>query len=176
MEPSGLNRQEVLYQKAMRNIQVLYAHNHTFTLRIDSLTPGLHETQPVPELLDRTVAAFLQPQGAVVDVALRELRSTDPQGCCGASCGKSCAQLHANTTPYSERGWCAAETQWSVAREASWKSIILPFQNGAATRAPMAPEDFQTFAKKGLLRFTHRADLEPVVDLQAKVRVLTQGW
>ena len=149
----------------MQNMHVLYSHDETWTFRIEELTPGLHG--PGPEL-PGTVEVFHLPKGAVATVALAELRNVDGEGRCGPGCGDSCPHLHRNDVPYLHRGWCAAEVQWSLARVAAWRSLRIPFR-GLCSAAPTAPTEFRTFAEGGVLRFTHRCDLEPVVQLQEKV-------
>ena len=162
--------QDASFKKAMGNMHVVYSHDESFTLRIEGLTPGLHDPdRPRAELCHEKVSVFHVPRNAVVDVSLAELRDTNEEGKCCPSCGQACAQLHGNSVEYQRRGWCSAEAQWSAARAAPWHSIPIPFREGAAGTAPMAPEDFRAFAEKGHLRFTHRSDLEPVVRLQAQV-------
>ncbi|CAE7590111.1 Nlrc3 [Symbiodinium natans] len=164
-------RQDVYFAKGMAHMHLLYAHDTTWSLRIEDLTPGLHD-RPGPEL-SGTAKVFYLPDNAVKDVALAELRDTDDQGSCGPGCHfgcrPPCRQLHRNSTPYLQRGWCRAEVQWSLARKASWKSIRIPFREGRNCEAPMAPSEFRAQAEKGTLKFTHRSDLEPVLQLQAKV-------
>ena len=162
--------QDASFKKAMGNMHVVYSHDESFTLRIEGLTPGLHDPdRPRAELCHEKVSVFHVPRNAVVDVSLAELRDTNEEGKCCPSCGQACAQLHGNSVEYQRRGWCSAEAQWSAARAEPWHSIPIPFREGAAGTAPMAPQDFRAFAEKGHLRFTHRSDLDPVVQLQAKV-------
>ena len=164
-------RQDVYFAKGMAHMHLLYAHDDTWSLRIEDLTPGLHD-RPRPEL-PGTAKVFYLPDNAVTDVALAELRDTDETGSCGAGChfgcSPPCPQLHRNSTPYLQRGWCRAEVQWSLARTAPWRSIRIPFREGRNSEAPMAPAEFRAQAEKGTLKFTHRSDLEPVLQLQAKV-------
>ena len=164
-------RQDVYFAKGMAHMHLLYAHDHTWSLRIEDLTPGLHD-RPGPEL-SGTAKVFYLPKNAVAEVALADLRDTDETGSCGPGCHLGCRppcrQLHRNSTPYRERGWCMAEIQWSLARKASWKSIRIPFREGRNCEAPMAPSEFRAQAERGTLKFTHRSDLEPVLQLQAKV-------
>ena len=164
-------RQDVYFAKGMAHMHLLYAHDETWSLRIEDLTPGLHD-RPGPEL-PGTAKVFYLPDNAVTDVALAELRDTDETGSCGAGChfgcSPPCPQLHRNSTPYLQRGWCRAEVQWSLARDCPWKSIRIPFREGRNCEAPMAPAEFRAEAERGTLKFTHRSDLEPVLQLQAKV-------
>ena len=165
------SHQDVYFAKGMANMHLLYAHDTTWSLRIEDLTPGLHD-RPGPEL-PGTAKVFYLPDNAVTDVALAELRDTDETGSCGAGChfgcSPPCPQLHRNSTPYLQRGWCRAEVQWSLARTAPWKSIRIPFREGRNSEAPMAPAEFRAQAERGTLKFTHRSDLEPVLQLQAQV-------
>ena len=43
---------------------------------------------------------------------LANLRPT-VEGRCSEECDDSCTNLHANSTPYWQRGWCRAEVEWS---------------------------------------------------------------
>ena len=163
--------QDHLFRKAVKDMYVLYAHDATFTLRIESLTVGLHDG-PLgcnAALATKTVRLFHVPAGRVVDLPLKELRITDNRGRCSEACGRSCPYIHANPTPYCQRAWCCAEDQWSLLRAAAWRCVMLPLISGPEARAPMTPEDFRKFAQDGHLRFICGEDLEPLFLMHAKV-------
>ena len=145
--------QDVDFQKAMGNMHVLYSHDRSWTLRIQTLSPHLHDPSPSPELSNTLVRVYNASEARVADVPI--------------------ARLILNGVAYELRGWCLAEMLWSLAREAAWKSICIPLQEGMVCRAPMEPAEFQARAsakdKEDDLVFTHRSDLGPVVRLQEKV-------
>ena len=66
-------------------------------------------------------------------------------------------QLELNATPYDERGWCQAETQWAALRAG--------LKEGNAF--PVPPAMFR--AQMSQLKFTHRDDADNVFKLQAKI-------
>ncbi|CAE7494895.1 NLRP5 [Symbiodinium sp. CCMP2592] len=95
-----------------------------------------------------------------------------------------------NTTPYCRRGWCAAEVEWSqpVSIDISHPSFLqllllsLPIScqflkqfclaclfvaSVPEAKPPMTPEAFRRRLQS--LKFTHRADLEPLSELQRRV-------
>ena len=149
-------------------MHVFYAHDESWTLRIEQLTPSLHDG-PGAEL-QGTVDVFYAPEARVTSVPLSELRGLDENGDC-EECGRgsNCRHLQRNGNPYRRRGWCRAEALWSLARALAFKSIAIPFRTGRNGTAPLAPEEFEAKTKLGELRFTRRSDLDIVVKLQAKV-------
>ena len=83
---------------AMQNMHVMYAHEHTLTLRIESLTPDdvwnrmmYDETELVP--------VYDEDEKCVVAKPLKD--------------------LVANKAAYLSRGWCMAEVEWSSLRSGS---------------------------------------------------------
>ena len=63
--------------------------------------------------------------------------------------------LKLNVTPYDVRGWCQAEMEWARLR--------------ASVKGASVPRPPQIFKKAiSLLQFTHRSDLDAVVQLQEK--------
>ena len=135
--------QEESFRKAMNNMHVLYAHENTSTLRIESLTPTAELN------MDLEVLVYHAPSGEVRPVPVRDLVQ--------------------NTTAYRDRGWCIAEWQWSVTRTVAAKSFeIDQKESDIAGQAPMPPEVFvPLFQEK--LQFTHRSDKGAVLKLQEKV-------
>ena len=87
----------------MKNMHLLYAHDHTWTWRVEDLAPQLHEAGggAAAEVRDQEVPVYCAPSGAVVPKRLGELRGCDAQGRCRPDCdARACPQLHANPTPY----------------------------------------------------------------------------
>jgi hypothetical protein len=91
-------KQESSFGAAMQNMHVMYAHEHTLTLRIESLTPEdvwnrmmANETELVPvyDKDDKHVVA------------------------------KPLKDLFPNRNAYTSRGWCMAEVEWSSLRSGS---------------------------------------------------------
>ena len=66
-------------------------------------------------------------------------------------------QLELNATPYDERGWCQAETQWAALRAGLKEGNPFPFP----------PAMFP--AQMSQLKFTHRGDADNVFKLQSKI-------
>ena len=135
--------QDHSFRKAMQNMHVLYAHEHTSTLRIESLTPSDQVS------LDAEVLVYHAPSGEVRPVAVRDLML--------------------NGKAYAARGWCVAEHQWSATRSGASKSReVDQVEAEVAGQAPMPPEVFRPlFSNK--LAFTHRSDQDAVMELQERV-------
>ena len=102
---------------AMQNMHVMYAHEHTLTLRIESLTPDDvwnrmmdHGTELVP--------VYDKDEKCVVAKPLKD--------------------LVANKAAYLSRGWCMAEVEWSSLRSGSqsvhldWLLMALPLHDAAS--------------------------------------------
>ena len=140
--------QEKSFRRAMANMHVLYAHEHSSTLRIETLTPSdeMH--------MDATVLVYHAPSDEVKRVLV--------------------ADLIANRTAYRDRGWCIAELCWSSTR--SLGSLSKEIDEAEADtdtegQAPMPPEIFVP-AFKEKLQFTHRSDMDAVLKLQERVSCL----
>ena len=144
--------QERSFRRAMGNMHVLYAHEHTSTLRIETLTPSeeMH--------MDATVLVYHAPSHEVKPVRV--------------------ADLVANRTAYRDRGWCIAELCWSSTRSMGALSKEID-ETGSGTvdmtgQAPMPPDVFiPRFKEK--LQFTHRSDMDAVLKLQGKVSYLSKN-
>ena len=140
-------REESSFRKAMCNMHVLYSHEHTHTLRIESLTPE-HRVQEALRN-EESIEIYDASSGFLKRVLVRDLVE--------------------NRTPYLKRGWCYAEMQWSSTRSASHLSREVDSSEGdAAGVAPMSPETFRASVANGL-KFTHRSDAEAVIQLQEQV-------
>ena len=59
-----------------------------------------------------SISVYSSPAEAVREVPLANLLPA-VGGKCSTVCDESCANLHANHTPYVDRGWCRAEIEWS---------------------------------------------------------------
>ena len=141
--------QEKGFRRAMANMHVLYAHEHSSTLRIETLTP-LDEMH-----MDATVLVYHAPSDKVQAVPV--------------------ADLTANRTPYRDRGWCVAELCWSSTRSFGSSSKEVDETGSGEVdmtgQAPMPPDVFiPRFKEK--LQFTHRSDMDAVLKLQEKVAYL----
>ena len=139
--------QEESFRRAMKNMHVLYAHEHTHTLRIESLTPE-----------GRIKDAWCH--GELVEVY--DLRS-------GHVKPVLAADLIQNRTAYHQRGWCVAELQWSSTRSESNRSQeVDSSESDQAGVAPMDPDTFRATVGDRL-KFTHRSDADAVMQLQRRV-------
>ena len=135
-------------RRAMANMHVLYAHEHSSTLRIESLTP-LDEMH-----MDATVLVYHAPSDEVKPVPV--------------------ANLIANETAYRDRGWCIAELCWSSTRSiGSSSKEIDEAEADTEGQAPMPPEIFVPLFKEKL-QFTHRSDMDAVLKLQERVSCLSR--
>lgn len=138
--------EESSFRKAMGNMQVIYCHEFTMTYRIEDLAP------PNLRDMEKTCSIYHVPSAALAEVSLAEVTDND--------------------TDYLERGWCAAEMQWSQSRsntDSTWRITDNGLDREESKRAPMPPEIFRSLAEEGKLKFTHRSDLEPVLHLQETV-------
>ena len=139
--------QEESFRRAMQNMHVLYAHEHTHTLRVESLTPE-----------GRIKDAWCH--GELVEVY--DLRS-------GHVKPVLAADLIQNRTAYHQRGWCVAELQWSSTRSESNRSQeVDSSESDQAGVAPMDPDTFRATVGDTLI-FTHRSDADAVMQLQRRV-------
>ncbi|CAE6973386.1 Nlrc3 [Symbiodinium sp. CCMP2592] len=131
----------------MQHMHVLYCHDKTSTVRIESLTPEADIAEA--ERKQDCVMLYDHPSGLVKPVPV--------------------TQLVKNRTPYRERGWCAAEREWSSTRTATNLSHEVDAPEGEKGGiAPMLPEAFRKDVA-GRLKFTHVDDVETVCRLQAEV-------
>ena len=92
------------FQYTMMHMHFFYTHEYTWTYRIEDLTPFEEADR------QKQVQAFFTEAGIPEDgkVELRPL-----------------ADLKENSTPYSRRGWCEAESQWSSMRSNSRQTVSL---------------------------------------------------
>ena len=83
---------------AMQNMHVMYAHEHTLTLRIESLTPD--------DVWNRMMAN---------ETELVRVYDKDEKNVVA----KPLKDLFPNRNAYTSRGWCMAEVEWSSLRSGS---------------------------------------------------------
>ncbi|CAJ1377613.1 unnamed protein product, partial [Effrenium voratum] len=144
--------QEISFRRGMQNMHLLYAHESSTTARIQELTP---EDEKSRKSDPDTIPVFSARLGRVVAVPIGELTH--------------------NATPYHCRGWCVVEREWSATRSTSNASARLTEAGWAqqeGSQAPTPPNMFRDrITKTGDdgLKFTHRADVAPVLALQQKV-------
>ncbi|CAE6963275.1 Nlrp4a [Symbiodinium sp. CCMP2592] len=140
-------KQNVSFRRAMQHMHVLYCHEKSSTLRIESLTPEGDIAEA--ERKQDCVMMYHHPSGLVKPVPVTELVK--------------------NHTPYAQRGWCAAEREWSSTRAATNLSREVDAPEGEkGGSAPMVPEAFRENVAHQL-KFTHLDDVETVCRLQAEV-------
>ena len=152
----NVKEHEDSFRAAMLNMHVLYAHDLSYTLRVQGLTP-----EPLWEqFLEREIEVYAEASGRAEPVPIRSLTK--------------------NSTPYLQRGWCRAELEWSSCRSdsrrnqridakaagglSSWDGSNLVEPKKA--NVPQTPDLFKSQIQD--LKFTHRSDLEPVLQLQAR--------
>ena len=142
------------FDLSMYNMHLLYAHERSYTFRIDSLTPE-DRWENMMKSEDKLVKVYDPQSRTVMPKRLRD--------------------LIANRTPYEARGWCMAEIEWSSTRSHSFqhqkidrhKDLKESDEKQLKGRVPMSPDDFAD--KMGKAKFTHRSDSSQVILLQRKV-------
>ena len=140
------------FDLSMQNMHLLYAHDATYTFRINSLTPE-DRWASMMEAPDQVVKVYDEATNTVIPKPLRD--------------------LVANRTPYEDRGWCKAEIEWSSVRSRSWQHQRIDShdesedQTALKGRVPMTPEAFEDQMREAA--FTHRSDATQVILLQKKV-------
>lgn len=114
------------------HIHVLYAHEMTFTYQIPSLTPETKFQEALA--LEETAVKALKPPKTLLK------------------------HLVLNDRPYSQRGWCQAEVQWSLLRSNLLRLVRLGPQTDEVGCSPMAPRYFQALLLKKEMAFTDPRD------------------
>ena len=143
--------QEASFRLAMGNMHVLYAHEMSVTLRIESLTPAERWEKALRE--DEMITVFHAKSSVVEPVLIKDLKH--------------------NPTPYANRGWCIGEMEWSSDRQETAQNQLIDIcreQGGGLellARVPTSPEHFAV--KMDTAAFTHRSDADAVVHLQEKI-------
>ncbi|CAE7527551.1 Nlrc3, partial [Symbiodinium sp. CCMP2592] len=141
--------QDECFGRALSNIFLFYAHECTYTLRIESLTPKSTLVQNA----DSSIVVYDKPSDSVKPVPLRE--------------------LDANRNSYLERGWCRSELEWSSTKTQTDRNLRIDGgQDGnRAETAPKPPTPPSIFRKSlEQLHFTQKkADFEKVAQLHENV-------
>ena len=150
--------QRASFDLAMANMHVLYAHEMSVTLRIESLTPAERWSKAIDE--DEVITVFHAKSSVVKSVLIKDLKH--------------------NPTPYNNRGWCIGEMEWSSDRQETAQNQLIDICRDSAGqdhwddapkllgRVPTSPEHFAE--KLDIAAFTHReSDAPIVVNLQKKI-------
>ena len=151
--------QQFSFGLAMANMHVLYAHEMSVTLRIESLTPAERWEKALRE--DEMITVFHAESSVVEPVPIKDLKH--------------------NPTPYANRGWCIGEMEWSSDRQETAQNQLIDICRDSDTagqqagpkrlellgRVPTSPEHFAV--KMDTAAFTHRSDAPAVVHLQEKI-------
>ena len=140
---------ELSYQRAMRNVQVLYAHRSTLTFRMECLTPQAMWTAAENDPTFK-IPVYHGPSRMVVPLPLKELVR--------------------NSNLYLVRGWCLAEREWSASRSVMEQNVAIDGGSGEdqeIKKNPTSPDVFHQRMAQSV--FTHRVDCDSVIELQKKI-------
>ncbi|CAE7667328.1 NLRC3 [Symbiodinium necroappetens] len=143
------SRQQRCFDAAMLHMHFFYAHEHTYTYCIESLTP--------PDQIDgdRKIEVFFTPDGRGESGQVQTVAVKD---------------LMPNATPANERGWLEAEMQWSSMRSNTKRTYILHSDPSVAwSRAPMQPDLFIQKVVRKELKFSSRQCRHQIVQLHQRV-------
>ena len=130
-----LPHEEAKYQLAMADIPVLFVHEHTFVIGIESLTPN-HTWMKMLEDVTHKVLVYVEDQG------------------CMRPCPMNCLVLNRNA--YQQRGWCKVEREWSSLKGVSASNLRLTYEleeGRLGTKVPLSPKSFRTSMSSAV--FTH---------------------
>ncbi|CAK8999442.1 Protein NLRC3 [Durusdinium trenchii] len=171
--------EQTCFQRAMKNMHLFYANSGAPSFckrvwRLEDLTPASVKRQQIRQR--RTIPVYILAEGKVVEVPLKRLKRSIG-GKCSSSCDESCRNLHANEVIYLGRGWCRAEYEWAkpytinisrrgVCLRCCWAQYDALFHR---LSLPWTPEAFQRSVAAHALKFTHRGDIDPVLELQRTV-------
>ena len=147
--------QQTSFGLAMENMHVMYSHEMSVTLRVETLTPAERWAKALHD--DEMITVFDAESSAVKLVLIKDL-------------------VH-NPTPYQNRGWCIGEMEWSSDRQATAQNQQIDIRSDSTSqvfgqvellgRLPTSPEHFAV--KMDTAAFTHRSDAAAVVHLQEKI-------
>ena len=147
--------QQASFGLAMANMHVMYSHEMSVTLRVETLTPERRWAKALDE--DEMIMVFDAASNFVKLVLIKDL-------------------VH-NPTPYANRGWCIGEMEWSSDRQATAQNQLIDIRSDTRKgrldapellgQVPTAPEHFAV--KMDTAAFTHRSDAAAVVHLQEKI-------
>ena len=141
------SNEEVYFRSGMGHMHLLYCHEHTLTLGVQSLT-----SEDLWKQLGKTghkVLIYHEPSNGMKEVTLDELTK--------------------NLVPYLLRGWCISELEWSSARSDSTSHQRIDDADATELKGkmPLLPAEFLRHMQS--LQFTHRPDQAAVVRLQEAV-------
>ncbi|CAE7801837.1 NLRC3 [Symbiodinium sp. CCMP2592] len=144
--------QQQCFQRAMKSMHMLYAHNAVDrVVRLEEPTSDF-EKLFAPNFID------IYHEDVHVQHHRKPTKPTHPVPEKAGRFGpQPFSALELNSTPYTARGWCIAETQWMSA------------SNCIHGYAPMLPATFQKRVQETALKFTHRSDATAVMQLQEMV-------
>ena len=154
--------QQASFGLAMANMHVMYSHEMSVTLRVETLTPAERWAKALRD--DEMITVFDAASNFVKLVLIKDL-------------------VH-NPTPYANRGWCIGEMEWSSDRQATAQNQLIDIRSDTRRgwfdsdaqegdgfellgRVPTSPEHFAV--KMDTAAFTHRSDAAAVVHLQEKI-------
>ena len=146
--------QQASFGLAMKNMHVMYSHEMSVTLRVETLTPAERWARALHD--DEMITVFDAASKVVKRVLVQDL-------------------VH-NPTPYQNRGWCIGEMEWSSDRQATEQNQQIDIRSDSDAqedglellgRVPTSPEHFAV--KMDTAAFTHRSDAAAVVHLQEKI-------
>ena len=147
--------QQASFGLAMANMHVMYSHEMSVTLRVETLTPAERWARALDD--DEMITVFDAASKVVKLVLIKDL-------------------VH-NPTPYANRGWCIGEMEWSSDRQETAQNQLIDIRRDTTSEAydgfellgqvPTAPEHFAV--KMQTAAFTHRSDAAAVVHLQEKI-------
>ena len=153
--------QQASFGLAMKNMHVMYSHEMSVTLRVESLTPAERWARALHD--DEMITVFDAASKVVKPVLIKDL-------------------VH-NPTPYQNRGWCIGEMEWSSDRQETAQNQQIDIRSDTRRgwrdapellgQVPTAPEHFAV--KMDTAAFTHRSDAAAVVHLQEKI-FLEKVW
>ena len=142
-------QEERSYQKAMTNVQVLFAHSSTLTFRMEHLTP---------EDLWKKALDDEDYKIPVYDAESRMIKRFPLK------------DLVRNRNSYHERGWCQGEKEWAAARSVPAQNLVIDGEEAKDEKIkqiPMDPTAFIDQMKRA--KFTWANDRNSVIDLQKKI-------
>ena len=146
--------QQASFGLAMANMHVMYSHEMSVTLRVETLTPAERWAKALDE--NEMITVFDAASNFVKLVLIKDL-------------------VH-NPTPYQNRGWCIGEMEWSSDRQATEQNQLIDIRHDSdgqedglelLGQVPTAPKHFAV--KMETAAFTHRSDAAAVVHLQEKI-------
>eukprot|EP00434_Breviolum_minutum_P013040 symbB.v1.2.011488.t1/scaffold768.1/size164025/1 len=144
--------EEQSFRSSMADMHVMYAHECTWTFRIEHLTPEIQWQRMLESKEDQ------------VEVYNDDSKTVKP---------RPLQELVLNRNNYQDRGWCRAEISWSSVRSRTSQNLCIDdaeatvATNELQGRVAVAPAIFKDRMTNAA--FTHRSDADSVIYLQNKV-------